>query len=71
MKALAWKAAFAALNPSPIFEAVAMFAEKLPMKDEECSSKEINGAIDLALPKRNRQGSVPTGEDAPAQSSEI
>ena len=55
MKGLAWKVAFAALNPSPIFEAVAMFAEKLPMKDDESNSKEINGANDLALPKRNRQ----------------
>ena len=47
MKGLAWKVAFAALNPSPIFEAVAMFAEKLPMKDDESNSKEINGANDL------------------------
>jgi hypothetical protein len=61
-----WKAVFAALNPSPIFEAVAMFAEKLPMKDGECSSKEINGASDLALPNRDRQRSVPTDDDAPA-----
>jgi hypothetical protein len=70
MKGLAWKAAFAALNPSPIFEAVAMFAEKFPMKDDECSSKEINGASDLALPKRNRQRSVLAGEDAPVESPE-
>ena len=70
MKGLAWKVAFAALNPSPIFEPVAMFAEKLPMKDEESNSKEINGANDLALPKRNRQRSVLASEDAPVGSPE-
>jgi hypothetical protein len=70
MKGLAWKVAFATLNPSPIFEAVAMFAETLPMKDDESSSKEINGASDLALPKRNMQGGVLAGEDAPVESPE-
>jgi hypothetical protein len=71
MKGLVWKVVFAALNPSPIFEAVAMFAEKLPMKDDESSSKEINGASDLAPPKRNRRRCMLAAEDAPVQPSEI
>jgi hypothetical protein len=40
------------------------------MKDDESNSKEINGANDLALPKRNRQRSVLAGEDAPVESPE-
>jgi hypothetical protein len=31
MKTLTWKALFATLNPSPVFEAVAMLAEELAM----------------------------------------
>ena len=68
MKGLAWKAAFATLNPSPIFEDVAMFAEKLPMKVDESSLQEINGASDLALPKCDRQRRVLAGEEAPVAS---
>jgi hypothetical protein len=42
MKALTWKAVFASMNPSPLFEAVAMFGEGLA----------LDGADDSALPKR-------------------
>jgi hypothetical protein len=41
MKALTWKAVFASLNPSPVFEAVAAFAEELAMNsDESCSERD-------------------------------
>ena len=49
MKALTWKALFASMNPSPVFEGVAMFAEGLAIdRDESCS----NGVRDDALSKR-------------------
>ena len=40
MKALIWKAVFAALNPSPAFEAVAMFAEELVMSGNDLDRDE-------------------------------
>jgi hypothetical protein len=62
---------FAALNPSPIFEAVAMFAEKLPMKDVECSSKEINGQVTLRCRSGIGKGACPLVKMRQRQSSEI
>ena len=35
MKTLSWKSMLASLNPSPLFEAVAAFAEALATKDRE------------------------------------
>jgi hypothetical protein len=56
MKALTWKAVFASMNPSPIFEAVAMFAEALAINgDEFCSG-------DSAGPKRKANDRSPTRE---------
>jgi hypothetical protein len=54
MKALTWKAVSATLNPSPVFEVIAMFAEGLAIRGEESRSKEIGGANDFAAPKWNR-----------------
>jgi hypothetical protein len=34
MKALTWKEVFASTNPSPVFEALAMFAEDLAIKGD-------------------------------------
>jgi hypothetical protein len=51
MKALTFKAVFASLNPSPVFEVVAMLAEGLVLNGDESRSKEIAGASDLALPE--------------------
>ena len=34
MKALTWKEVFASMNPSPVFEALAMLAEDLAIKDD-------------------------------------
>jgi hypothetical protein len=45
-----------------------MFAEGLAMRGEESLSKEIGGANDFALPKRNRQISALASEDAPLPS---
>jgi hypothetical protein len=46
MKALTWKAVFASLNPSPVFEVVAIVAEGLAMNADESRSKETEGADD-------------------------
>ena len=35
MKTLTWKSMLAALNPSPLFEAVAAFAEGLATRDKQ------------------------------------
>jgi hypothetical protein len=35
MKTLTWKSMLAALNPSPLFEAVAAFAEELATSDRQ------------------------------------
>ena len=35
MKAPAWKAMLAALNPSPVFQAVAIFAEEMAANDTD------------------------------------
>lgn len=37
MKAATWKAVFAAMSPSPVFEAVAEFAEVIVQMDSEQS----------------------------------
>jgi hypothetical protein len=39
MKTLTWKTILAALNPSPLFEAVAAFAEERATKDRQTCSK--------------------------------
>jgi hypothetical protein len=36
MKVLTWKAVFASMNPSPVFEAVAMLGEGLAIEGDEC-----------------------------------
>jgi hypothetical protein len=36
-----WKAVFAALNLSPVFDAVAMFAEGLAMRDDESAQRRL------------------------------
>ena len=42
MKTLTWKSIFAALNPSPLFEAVAAFAEGLATRDRQiCPNQPI------------------------------
>jgi len=46
MKALTWKAMFASLNPSPVFEVVAILAEGLAMNGDESRSRETEGADD-------------------------
>lgn len=40
MKTLTWKSMLAALNPSPLFEAVAAFAEELATRDSQICSKQ-------------------------------
>jgi hypothetical protein len=41
MKALTWKEVFASMNPSPVFEALAIFAEDLAIKGDESYEQEI------------------------------
>jgi hypothetical protein len=52
MKALTWKAVFASMNPSPVFEAVAMFGEALAINRDEYRANEIDGPVDSAILKR-------------------
>ena len=40
MRTLTWKSVLATLNPSPIFEAVAAFAEELATTDRQTCSKQ-------------------------------
>jgi len=39
MKTLTWKSMLATLNPSPLFEAVAAFAEELATRDRKICPK--------------------------------
>ena len=43
MNALTWKEVFASLNPSPVFEVVAVLAEGLATNGDESCSEEIGG----------------------------
>ena len=52
MRALTWKAVFASMNPSPVFEAVAMLGEELAIDGDECRANEIDVAVDSAVLKR-------------------
>jgi hypothetical protein len=38
------------MNPSPVFESVAMFAEALTIDGDECGSRKIEGEDDCAAP---------------------
>lgn len=53
MKALTWKEVFASLNPSPIFEAVAMLAEDLAIKDDESCKQEVRYELPCRAPNRS------------------
>jgi hypothetical protein len=51
MKAVMWKAIFASLNPSPVFESVAMFAEALTIGRCYCGSRKVDGEDESVSPK--------------------
>ena len=46
MKTLMWKDVFASLNPSPVFEVVAILAERLATNGDEFCSRNIDDAND-------------------------
>ena len=50
MRTLAPKALLTAFNPSPVFEAVAIFAERLVLNGDESKPSEIDAAYDFAVP---------------------
>jgi hypothetical protein len=50
MKAATWKAVFAAMSPSPVFEAVAEFAEVIVQMDSEQSRSRKHPAGPRRLP---------------------
>jgi hypothetical protein len=52
MKAITWKAVFASMNPSPVFEAVAMLGEELAINGDELCANEIDEAVDSAVLNR-------------------
>jgi hypothetical protein len=56
MRTLSSKALLAGLNPSPVFEAVAIFAEGLVLNGaSESGSSEIDGADNSTAPSRTRR----------------
>jgi hypothetical protein len=52
MKTLTWKAVFSSMNPSPVFEAVAMFGEGLASNGNESCEIEMDVAVDSLNLKR-------------------
>jgi hypothetical protein len=52
MKATSWKAVFAAMNPSPVFEAIAEFAYLRTEQDSELPSEEQKKLAAVALSER-------------------
>jgi len=59
MRTLSPRALLTAFNPSPVlFEAVAIFAERLVLNGDESKPSEIDGAYNFAVPKRGEQMSV-------------
>ena len=58
MRTLSSKTLLAALNPSPVFEAVAIFAERLALNSDESRPNEIGMADNFAVPKRRGQMSA-------------
>ena len=49
MRTLSPKALLAALNPSPVFEVVGTFAERLALKSDEAWPSEIDGPHNFAM----------------------
>jgi hypothetical protein len=66
-----WKAVFASLNPSSVFEAVAILAEGLAMNCGEYCSEEIEAADDSAVSKREANSDCTLKDDAAQPLSEI
>ena len=58
MRTLSSKTLLAALNPSPVFEAVAIFAERLALNGDESRPNEICVADNFGVQKRRGQMSV-------------
>lgn len=54
MKGLKWKDVFASLNPSAVFEVVAMLAEELAMNGEESVQKRLMAQTILQCRARGR-----------------
>jgi len=61
----------AALNPSPLFEAVAIFADRLVVRGDEFPSSEIDGAHTFAVPKRRRQMTLRFEQNAALPLTEV
>ena len=55
MRTLSPKALLATMNPSPLLEAVAIFAERLVLKGDESGLSEIDGADHFGVLKRRGQ----------------
>ena len=58
MKALTWKNLFATLNPSPVFEAVAIFAEGLAMNSDAAQPMKIAAANAFAHAKPKEETAI-------------
>jgi hypothetical protein len=71
MRTLSPKALLTAFNPSPVFEAVAIFAQRLVLKGDESKPSEIDGADNLVVPKRSGQMTLRFNEETALQLSDI
>ena len=71
MRTLSPKALLTAFNPSPVFEAVAIFAERLVLNGDESKTGEIDGADDFAVAKRRVQMSSCFNENAALRLSDL
>ena len=70
MRTLSPKALLTALNPSPVFEAVGSFAERLALKGDAPWPR-LNGPGNFAMPKRIVQISSRFDEDMALPFSDI
>ena len=71
MRTLSPKALLTAFNPSPVFEAVAIFAERLVLNGDESKPSEIDGADNFVVPKRSGQMTLRFNEETALQLSDI
>jgi hypothetical protein len=71
MRTLSPKALLTAFNPSPVFEAVAIFAERLVLNGDESKPSEIDGEDNFGVAKRRGQMSSRFNEDTALPLSDI
>jgi hypothetical protein len=71
MKAVTWKTVFAAMNPSPVFEAVAEFAEVMADQRRSASFKQTDNVQSLSLAEAGTANGRSAVKEKPAARVEI